>query len=209
MANALDLALSAAVSSYVSPVEASQAQSSGNLVKVARKVKETTEVSVKEAAKLSAPLPTIPIPAKGSLDGKGFILAMRSAKDRDSKIQAIAAFIGYDCRDDYGAQEVRAFLAAKREMSPIDASGPSRSEKRQAQATVKGYVAGMPNGLGRQIGNLKAREEVAKDARDAFLTEACKAKVEDCSCCKGHAMARLEEERIIEIRKDLLALQGR
>jgi hypothetical protein len=207
--NALDAALAMMVSSYESP--ASKDHASQTLVKVARKVTEAKTATVKVSkndAKPTVVCATIPVPAKGSLDATGYIVAMRNATDRDGRIKAIAAFIGYDFSGQYSSQELAANMAARRELRPIDASGPSRSEARMASASLKGFVSGMPDSLKRQIGNLLAREQVAAEARIGFLKEACKTEANDCTCCKGHAMARLEEERLCEIRKDLSALRA-
>lgn len=148
----------------------------------------------------------LPLMVKGDLDAKGFMTALRRATNREQAINAIAGYIGYDPNGEYGTQELRARMTAQKEMHPM-AAGPSRSERRSALATVKGYVSGLPNGMNRKIGDLMAREEMAAEARDAHFKAAsgagCHNHDGDGSCCMHHAMAEVETVRMSHIRQDL------
>jgi len=105
-----------------------------------------------------------PLPAAGTLDAKGFILAVRKAKSRDESIAAIAAYCGYDNRRNFGTQDQEARAKAMREIRGFQATGPTREEKRAAERSVAGYVKGMPAPSQRILLNLQARERAAVDA---------------------------------------------
>lgn len=146
-------------------------------------------------------------PEKGSLEARGFILAMRRAKTRSESIFAIAAFIGYDNSKDFGSQELAAMSAAKRELSgPTHCVSPA--EKRATFRSLTGFVAGLPDTTQRKVADLLARETASaealisheKDAADSSRTTA------DRTLSKG--LAEVERERLGEIRKDLQGLGG-
>lgn len=118
------------------------------------------------------------LPTKGTVDAKGFMLAMRNAgqrindqgkrytdqgKIRADQIQAIASYIGYDHSKNFGPQEQTARDQAKRELSGRPIQGPSRSEQREASRSLHGFVAGVPDMQAKALADLKGRE--------TFLTE--------------------------------------
>ena len=157
------------------------------------------------------------IPPVGSYNATGFILAMRQAGRRaddrgipytkqdeihNDKIRAIAGYCGYDSRLPFGQQESAALMKAQRELKPASA-GPSRSEQRQANRSMVGFVAGLPDETRRTLLNLQARERASaeamiqhnKDSRDPSRS------AEDRVVSMG--LARVEGERLEQIRKDI------
>ena len=107
--------------------------------------------------------PTMLIPEKGSLGAHGFMKLMRQAKDRQEKILAMQAYQGYDLNGDYGSQEMASLMAAKRELNPIDTSGPSLAEERSAKRNAMGFVNGLPNNRRKQVLDLLGREKATTD----------------------------------------------
>jgi len=168
------------------------------------------EPVVQATPKESAPIGSFKLPEKGSLEARGYIKMMRSAPDRNEKILAIAAFIGYDMAQDYGSQELAANMAAKRELSPIDTTGPSLVEERAAKRSAMGYVSGMPNGLQVKLQNLLGREKLAVEVMldnqkqcDEFT------KSGDSALATHHAgLALLEQERLDAIQAEIRSIVG-
>lgn len=209
--SALDQVVAAMVAEYATnPI---QTQATVALVKLASKPRAKTPKEPKapsDNGSKSLPMPIMTMVA-GDLDATAFLIAFRRAKDRDQQIQAIQGYSGYDPKGDYATQEWLAKSKAQRELRGIDNTGPSRTERRQAMASVKGFVAGIPDGMQRQIGNLLGRESMAAEA----IAGHCKAATEqgcinhdgDGSCCTHHAKAEVEKTRLSHIRKDLNALK--
>lgn len=136
------------------------------------------------------------LPEKNTLDAKGFLLACRDAgkrsvekvnettgevirsvkfdqsKVREDLICAIHAYVGYDNRRDFGSQDVEARAKAQRELRGGVVPGPTREEKRAAERSLSGFVAGMPTPAHRILLNLQAREQAAADAMLAAKTDA-------------------------------------
>ena len=154
--------------------------------------------------------PRVVMPEVGSLEAKGFLMMMRNAKTQNEKIMAIAAYCGYDSREAFGNQEMVAMMRAKRELSPIDTSGPSLQEKRQASLSAKGFVAGMPDNQRKIVLDLLARERNAAEKRDEHVRIA-RDKSQPLSWEERRlnlGLARLENERLASIRKDLAKFVG-
>lgn len=118
------------------------------------------------------PMKGMTLPEKGTLDARGFILAVRKAKDRQETIQAIAAYCGYRLNGDFGSQDQAARAQAQRELRGERPLGPSRQEQRQANRSAVGFVAGMPKPAQRILLNLQARERAAAAAMLDAKTEA-------------------------------------
>lgn len=224
MTTALDLALSVSLASYARPETAPEGTvlSVQRLVQVDRpkkgraisaKASTVKPVVAAEPTVESAPQPTNPspngkvvgiaLPAAGTIGAKAFIMMMNRAKDRQEKICAIAGYCGWDGRLDYGQQESAALSKAKAEIRPINTSGPTREEQRQAARSATGYVAGMPDALKRTVQDLIGRENLAvmtrndhvRDARDHSRTMTARK--------LSIGLARLEQERLTQIRADL------
>src|SRR5574337_706885 len=157
MSNAISAALAFAIQSYQQPTEGSSA---AVVAKVTAAVKDAAikgcalpncAADVKQApiakvhdvpAKVMPSHPAPPalvLPAKGTHDARGYIVAMRRASTRDERIQAIAGFVGYDRSADFSANEFRANQTARRDLSPSNGAGMTRGEERSAIRSVKGY----------------------------------------------------------------------
>jgi hypothetical protein len=135
---------------------------------------------------------TAPLPTAGTLSAKDYIVTMRRASDRDSKIRAIAAYCGFDNRGDYASQEYTATAKAHRELrgNPAPLSRPVHS----GSVTVAGYISGTPDHAAKNRANLLAREVAAVDALIEWEKQ-------------GNAgMVQVETERLAQIRADLAVL---
>ena len=121
-------------------------------------------------------------------------------KVRDDQIKAIAAYIGYDNRRNFGEQEVAARMMAQRAMLNRPDCGPDREVQRKADLSAKGFVAGLPNAVGSKLEDLQARELVAVEEMLRHTKES-----EDVSRSASdrelsQALALVEEERLTSIR---------
>jgi hypothetical protein len=165
----------------------------------------------------------IPLPDKGTLDARSFLLAMRDAgrrktaeglwyidqtEIRHDQIKAIAAYIGYDGRLNFGEQELAAKLHAKSELfpQPID-----RSEWRRSgtpRNAPHGTVFGMPDMLAARQANLEAREREAAERLAGYRRDFLDAKRTQDQRRESQVMMELEDQRIAEIRADLRRLPG-
>lgn len=217
MTTAKDLALNVSLAAYARDLSAPAVVTitKQTLVKVARPKAGRKPATVKvapaaaePAAKPTTPspngaVPVLKLPAAGTIGAKAFLLMMRGAKSRDEKICAIAAYVGYDGRQDFAAQEMAASAKAKGEIRPVDTRGPTREERRQAVRSATGYVAGMPDMIRKTVQDLIGRENLAvmtrndhvRDARDHSRTMTARK--------LSIGLARLEQERLVQIRADL------
>jgi len=215
------LALSVSLASYArpEPLPEGTVLSTQRLVKIDRPKKgrivaaskpavKSEEKAPQSAEKPAAPSPNgkvagIALPAAGSIGAKAFIMMMNRAKSRDEKIVAIAAFIGYEVGGDFATQEMVAHTKAKGEIRPVPVSGPSLAEIKTAQRSAKGYVAGMPDGTRKLVQDLLGRENLAVSTRNDHVRDA-KDHSRTMSARKlSIGLARLEEERLVQIRADL------
>ena len=141
------------------------------------------------------------LPEKGTLDAKGFILATRKAKSRDEVIAAIAAFVGYDAKRDFGSQEMSAKLAAQRAMNPSPVV--AAPFKRSIIPSTAGYVAGMPDHNRRTLNDLLGRERLAAETRDALVAKAKDHSLPMAERKLSVGLARVEQCRLDQIREDI------
>jgi hypothetical protein len=210
MTQALDSFLSRLASDYgkndAKPDNAAMVQATIAVVK-ASKPRTMPETKVE-------PRLTFPVPAMGSLDAKGFLQAMKDAgmrwteqgkpifqpfEVRDDQIKAIAAFIGYDPKDHFGSQELRARMKAHRVLFPF-ASGD-----RKIPLSIKGYAIGMPDPIGKKRADLEGRERMAVEAIGNHEKQANEA-ITDEDRDYHLSFALLERERLSVIRQDLDSL---
>ena len=147
----------------------------------------------------SAPPPWAVI-EPGSVQAEGFLKMSRTAKNRNEAIAAIHAYIGYDMAKDFGTQEYQAKATAARELKPI-------VYQAKTQATVQGFVAGMPNGGEKFRQNLKARERVAVEGIIEH-TKAAEGSTNEFDTTLHTGLAQVEAERIRQIRMDLDQARG-
>lgn len=169
---------------------------------------------------VSAPLPTA-----GTLEAKGFVLAMRNAgrrtnekgvsftdqsKVREDKIRAMAAFGGYDTTGNFGAQELDSLAKANREIkNPPRYTGPTRQEQRQINRSLSGFQAGLPVPIKTVLDNLLAREVVAVEAmleHEKIAGDFDNRSQAERELAEG--MADFERNRLEAIRADIRRLVG-
>ena len=221
MTTALDLALSVSLASYnrSEPLPEGTVLSTQRLVKIDRPKKgrvitaakpavKSEEKAPQSAEKPVAPSPNgkvagIALPVAGSIGAKAFIMMMNRAKSRDEKIVAIAAYIGYEVGGDFATQEMAAHAKAKGEIRPVQATGPSREEIKTAQRSAKGYVAGMPDGTRKVVQDLIGRENLAVSTRNDHVRDARDHQRTMAARKLSIGLARLEAERLVQIRADL------
>jgi hypothetical protein len=187
------------------------------------KVKLPKEPKVK-ASKVAAPGGVAPSALDGivvgSLDAAGFIAAIRAAGMVDKvlpsgatiRVQsgdkakiandhraALAAFVGVTA-EPMGVQLSNATRKAQFALRPTVGS-----DKRHADPTLSGFVAGMPNFLAKQIADLAAREVLAAEA--LANAERMAREATDPSMVAIHnACAYLESGRLVAIREELAKL---
>lgn len=173
-------------------------------------VKAAPSKTEKEVVRSSHPAPEpLCFFPKGTLDPRGFLRAMNVAPSMDLKIQAIAAYCGYDKSRGFGVQEFNArsmALRALRKVDPAVASLPLRGEQRSIVRSVQGFVAGLPNTVARQVRDLEAREALAAETMAEQSKIASDPNVSEDDRRLAAGLAEAERERISHIRADLAHL---
>jgi hypothetical protein len=214
MSSALDIVLARKAASYT-------------VKEVSDKPKGKPRAKVTTVVTVTAPAPLIPaveqgvnalrqgendgpsglpvLPLAGTIDARTFIISMRGAKDRPAKIQAIAAFCGYDTHEPLGSQEMNAMAKARRVLNPIT-PGLDRSAVRSAQASLSGYVSGMPDNTGKQIQDLLGREALAARTMGEWLKVSQDEGRSASERAEASEEIRFEQKRIDSIRQDLKRL---
>jgi hypothetical protein len=201
----IDTLLAALAAQYVQPTsEVSKERATAAVVQAVakrpmRKLRDAADPSPNGGQTQGMPRLFIPVPAVGYYDAKGFIVALRKAKSRDEQIAVIAGYRGYDPKLDFGSNEYRAKSQALRELRP-EPKAPASG----VIATVKGYVAGMPNDHAKRVKDLLARERLAADAiveHEALAKDAQSETERDYQT----ALVLLERERLANIREQLKA----
>lgn len=150
------------------------------------------------------------LPAKGTIGPRGFLKLLASAKDQESKVQAIAMYVGYNRGDLFGSQELNARMTATREIRQengqtvkVDPSTPYYRNGHGA-ATVAGYVAGMPDMDQKRLDNFQAHEKLIVD-RIVELTDQGKLLIGD-EKTTNDGMIAIERARLTQVRKDIASL---
>lgn len=185
-----------------------------NLVKVQR-APSTRGVKV---VKSSGVAPTLP--KAGTLDAVAFLAALKVAgkickenlhgvkvtltdsnKERTDQVFAIAGFVGYSLSEPHGVQLDKARQKAHFIIRPVKTDSP-------VAATVKGFVAGMPNGSEREINNLVGRIRMATDTMLDLEKEAEACPEGSTERATKLALATVESERIAHMRRDLETIGG-
>jgi hypothetical protein len=158
-----------------------------------------------DTARNAAPPPEVKaLPAKGTLDARGYFLAQRAAKTRDERIAAISAYIGYSAALTYSQQEYAANARAKREINPPKASPAVPG----AAVSLRGFVAGMPDPIAKKKADLEGRQVYCAEQIGEY-NKAAKAALEagnEVEAMHNATMAQLETDRLTQIRADLAAL---
>jgi hypothetical protein len=212
MTTAKDLALSVSLASYARDLSrpATVTITSQKLVKVERPKKGKVIRAAKAAeptAKPVAPSPnaamaTSKLPPAGTIGAKAFMMMMVRAKSRDERIAAIAAYIGYQTGGDFATQEMLATIRAKGEISPIKVA-PTQEPVQTARHSAAGYVAGIPDNTRRMVLDLLGRENLAVSTRNDNVREARNHSLSMAERKLAIGLARLEQERLVQIRADL------
>jgi hypothetical protein len=146
----------------------------------------------------------IALPQPGTLDARGFLLALRRASTRDQQIQAIAGYCGFDRHGDFGSQELAARMQAQRALK--GGVSPLTRPVNTAVPTVAGFVAGVPDGMARKVADLLARERMAAEAIGEHEQIAANAEVDAATRSYHAQLALVEQGRISQIRADLATL---
>jgi len=176
----------------------------------------------------SAPAtPGLLLPEVGTLDAAGFMQAMHKAgmretlvdykgqqvkrmvrqpqEVRNDEIKAIAAYIGYDSRQEFAGQHLAASNKANAALNPAKAlrNFTTLNEERGALRSVAGYCAGMPDHQARTLQNLLAREKEAADALIQHGKDAADKSRTLAERTLSTGLGEAEGERLIHIREDI------
>lgn len=171
--------------------------------------------------------PGLTLPEVGTLDAAGFMKALHKAgmrettvefkgemvkrmvrqpsEIRNDEIMAIAAFIGYNSREEFAGQHLAASNKANAELNPAKAlrNFTTRTEERGALRSVAGYCSGLPDHKARALQNLLAREKEAVDAMIAHDKDAEDKTRTLAERTLSTGLAEAEGERLIHIREDI------
>lgn len=231
MSTAHDAAIAFLIAQHVQ--ESAQAARESMTVTVKVTMNPETR-KVKHAKNEAAPIqhksntPGIVMPDRGTLDAKGFLLAMRNAgkrisetgapfvdqrEVRNDQIKAIHAFfyefrkgvkvaIGYDPNRDFGSQDTAARMLAQRELR----GAPKVSEVTAPSRTMGGYVAGMPDMKGRKLLHLQGQEAMAAERMIDYMKDADDVRRSASERELSAALAKVEEERLSHIRTQISEL---
>ena len=127
------------------------------------------------------------LPEKGTLSAQDFIIAIRNVgkrpfqainmlgdtitvikvdatQVRNDTIKAIAAFMGYDPRESFAAQDTAARQEAARQIGYARTNGATYKEERQTFRTVQGYTAGLADHNAKRLADLKGQETAIVEA---------------------------------------------
>jgi hypothetical protein len=152
------------------------------------------------------PAPTVShLPQAGTVDAAGYFKMMRDAKQVNERINAIAAYIGYDPSLSYSSQELKANLQARSVHRPVKALPvPVHS----VQSTIKGFVAGAFDAQEKRLADLKGRELLAGNTKADMVRQYNTAFNRGDYATAAHflALSRVEDHRLEEIRNDLATL---
>lgn len=161
----------------------------------------------------------VAVPVPIDLEAKEFLALLRDAgkrvvdgkriydqaEVRNDTIALIARYVGYDPNGSFASQELmartKAIRETRKETLPL---GPSRSEVRRVNATLTGYVAGIPNPVQRRIDDLKGRERLTVEELIAFEKAAAPSVTADDQQ-RGIVIAKtaVERERLSHILDDI------
>jgi hypothetical protein len=161
-----------------------------------------------------------------TLTGKDFIAKQRDAgmrlvdgkriydpaEVRNDTIKLIESYCGYDPKGNFSSQELMARTKDLREIrqekegQTVEAATmPLRADIRRLNATLTGYVHGLPDTRAKALANLEARQKLAVDTIVEQEKLAGSAPT-DQEKAVALAMVQVERERLVQIRIDLDAL---
>jgi hypothetical protein len=168
------------------------------------------------------------LPERGTLDAAGFVAAIRRAGRRldqdghpytdqrcvrEDTIKAIHAFyyviqhnvkvpVGFDIRQDFGAQERAAMTLAQQTLNTGKKLAPAPS---RPSNSLRGFVAGLPDETTKKLEDLRGRYLEAVSKMIAHEKEASEATSQE-SKLLSEGMAQLEQERARAIMGDIQAM---
>lgn len=128
----------------------------------------------------------------------------KQGTSREDMIRAIAAYCGWNPALDFGTQEKNARRQAQCEVNPALGIKPMAAKP---SLTIAGLVAGMPDHQGKRYADLKGRERLAVDTIVEH-EKLSKVATTDQDRQTHEALAQVERERLVQIRKDLAAEFG-
>lgn len=127
-------------------------------------------------------------------------------KVREDQIKAIAAYVGYDNRRNFGEQEVSARMTAQRALSTAVDTGIDREVQRKADLSAKGFVHGLPDSVQSKLADLQARELVAVEEMLRHEKESGDVSRSASDRELSQGLALVEKERLDSIRSDIKLL---
>jgi hypothetical protein len=154
--------------------------------------------------------PAIPVAALstvGTLDARGFMLAIRRATNREESIQAIAGYVGYDRNGNFGAQELAARMKATNELKAavkVVSSTTVQGTGNLAPVLVA-YVAGIPDQVAKRIANLEGQERLIGESVADHEKAAANEELDAADRFYHRELAKVDRMRLVQIRKDLEA----
>lgn len=147
----------------------------------------------------------LPMPEAGSLGAVGFLKLWSGSTTRKQRIFAIAAFIGYNIKEEFSVQELTAKQQAQREIrlsKQQETSVIQPYQRHGAAPTISGYVAGAVNSAGKRKADLEARERLCAERmmqHEILAQESLNLSERDLH----RGLMLVEQERIQAIRRDL------
>jgi hypothetical protein len=168
--------------------------------KVAPVVVKAQATSIRDARPMTL---GVALPTAGTIDAKGFLVAMRRSVTRGERINAIASYIGYNMAELHGTQEMNANMKAHRAV---------RGEPGTVVGSVKPvystFVGGTPTPMSRKFADLKAREVLTVEAILDFNRQASVfTEVGDgVSANYMGQLAAIESERLAHIKDELASM---
>ena len=131
-------------------------------------------------------------------------VVMQRVKDcvRGDQIAAINGYVGYNKKEDFASQLMNAESKARQAVNPVKHDGLTRQEKRRLDASVKGWVKGLPNAEDRMLTDLQSRERLIVEAICGFEDKWSKSTdSQERAQLKG--MANVERSRLESVRKQM------
>ena len=146
----------------------------------------------------------VALPKAGTVNAREFFCLTRRAKDRTDRINAIAAYVGYDAAGNLGEQELRARFAAQREISGVK---PLSQPVHTAEAVIGNvFVSGMPNERAKRLADLQGREALTAERMKEHSDIGADASVEASERHYHRELAKVEALRLSQIQKDIATL---
>ena len=164
---------------------------------------QTTAIVAPVAPYIPKPTPSLQAAHSFITACKAHVFGVSTITTRDETIKAIESFVGFDAARELGSQESEARSLANRIISGEKLGGLTIKEKRSANASLTGFVGGMPDALERKVNHLLGRELFLVDS---ILTAQWEAKREERSADERQAFmkeALASAKELTGVRKEL------